>query len=234
MIFKRILQTILAEQNERQCLSLPFLILSEKDGSGIDFFKKLRTALINAALWGKQRFLLTGLVPELGPATADSTCDFSLPESCSSTSILLSSVTPVLLTYGCSVSIGTSSDWCGCEGASDWVPCISFVSMATPSCWLEGTEGSSGDSMGPWWDRHFFISCCIFQIKTNKQKHLSKHATHMLCCTGNRQHPWACRFGKASRHHPTLSPRKFLFPAVLLIWQFCQIRSYTCNYSSHI
>ena len=49
MIFKRILQTILAEQNER-CLSLPFLILSEKDGSGIDFFKKLRTALINAAL----------------------------------------------------------------------------------------------------------------------------------------------------------------------------------------
>lgn len=73
-------------------------MLSENDGSGMDFFKKLSTALTRAALCGKHRFLLTGLSPELRPATAASSSIFSFAVSCSSTSILLSSL-PVLFTY---------------------------------------------------------------------------------------------------------------------------------------
>ena len=151
-------------------------MLSEKDGSGIDFLRKLRTALIKAALCGKHRFLLTGLGAEVGPATDASTIAFPFSVSCSSTSILLS-LTPAVFVSGCSVSMGTSSDASDCEGvSSDWCDCVAFswvpwfslVSIATLSDWLEGGEGKSGDSIAPWKGWHSLISCCKFPTKVNK------------------------------------------------------------------
>ena len=151
-------------------------MLSEKDGSGMDFLRKLRTALIKAALWGKHRFLLTGLGAEVGPATDASSIAFPFSVSSTSTSILLS-LTPAVLVSGCSVSMGTSSDASDCEGASsDWCDCVAFswgpwfslVSIATLSCWLEGGEGKSGDSIAPWKGWHSLISCCKFPKKVNK------------------------------------------------------------------
>ena len=79
-----------------------FLILSEKEGSGIDFFRKLSTALMSAARCGKHLLLLTG------PGDDGSTDDGPGWHRSVSTSILQSP-----FKAGCSVSIGTSDEESG-------------------------------------------------------------------------------------------------------------------------
>ena len=139
-------------------------MLSENDGSGMDFFKKLRTALINAALCGKHLFFSTAPTVEPGPATDNAICTAPFSGSFTSTSILLSSEL-ALLVKGCSVSMGTSSVGCDWE-EPDWAPCVSLVSMALLSCWLDWGVGRSGDKIPPWYGLHFFISCCDWKVTT--------------------------------------------------------------------
>lgn len=92
--------------------------------------------------------MLIGFVIELGFVIIDLICDFFLLELCLFTFILLLFVIFVLLMYGCFVFIGIFFDWCGCEGVLDWVFCILLVFIVIFFCWLEGIEGSFGDSMG--------------------------------------------------------------------------------------
>ena len=122
---------------------LLFLILSEKDGSGMDFFRKLSTALMSAARWGKHLLLLTG-PGESGWADEGPSCGSS-----SSTSILQSP-----FTAGCSVSIGTPA---GELWADDW-PWSLFVSIALALLGSFLSVGESRGRMPPWYGWHFFTS----------------------------------------------------------------------------